>query len=252
MHRALLVALALLLLLLGACGGKGGTDTVRVEASECAFVTPTTVEGGVVSIEFANVGEVLHEYPMARLQPGKTVDDFRAELVAGEGSSSAVTVPSVSGLSPGEEITITQALEPGTHVLFNLDEECPEGVTIGSFEVEGDSGAELPEADGAIVARESSFDVPELAAGTRTVELRNVASGVRDFNLVRLNEGKTFADATAWFESGEGPAPFAALGAIASADPSQPSVYLTLQLEADRDYVVHDRHGPFSAQLSVK
>ena len=252
MHRALLAALALLLLSLAACGGKGGADTVRVEASECGFTTPTTVEGGVVSMEFSNVGEVLHEYPMARLQPGKTVDDFRAELVAGEGSSSAVTVPSASGLSPGEEVTLTRALEPGTHVLFNLDEECPEGVTIGSFEVEGDSGAELPEADGAIVARESSFAVPELTAGTRTIELRNVASEVRDFHLFRMNEGKSLADATTWFDAGKGPAPFAVIGGVTSMDPSQPSVYLTLELEAGRDYVVHDRHGPFSAQLSVK
>jgi hypothetical protein len=250
--RPLGLVVITLALSLAACGGNGGGDTVRVEASECAFATPTTVEGGVVSMEFANVGEELHEYPMARLQPGKTMDDFRAELAAGEGSSSAVTVPSVSGLSPGEEVTITQALEPGTHVLFNLDEECPEGVTIGSFEVEGDSGAELPEADGAIVARESSFDVPELTAGTRTVELRNVASEVRDFHLFRLHEGKSLADATTWFDSGKGPAPFAALGAVASTDPSAPSVYLTLELEAGRDYVLHDRHVPFSAQFSVK
>jgi hypothetical protein len=53
----------------------------------------------------------------------------------------------------------------------------------------------------------------------------------REFNLVRLNLGKTIEDAQKWFESGQnGPAPLVFLGAMQSI-PSGSSMFLTLDLE---------------------
>lgn len=84
MRRCRLLALVPLALLLGACGGGNNTeDTVRVEGTEYVYVTPSSIEGGVVSMEFANTGEEPHEFAMGRLQPGKTVADFRNELTSG-------------------------------------------------------------------------------------------------------------------------------------------------------------------------
>ena len=214
MHRALVVALAPLLLLLGASGGNGGSKSGRVEGTEYAFVTPSTIDGGVVSMEFANTGEEPHEFAMGRLQPGKTLADFREELTNGgdEEPTSSVDVGGVPLLSPGEQVTITRSLEPGAYVLVCFV-PAPDGKThfqhgmISSFRAEGDSGAELPETDTAIVAQDDRFDVPELESGTQTIELRNAASGPREFNLVRLNPGRTIEDAEKWFASGsKGPA----------------------------------------------
>jgi uncharacterized cupredoxin-like copper-binding protein len=261
MPQARLLVLAPLVMLLAACGsgGNGGTETVRVEGTEYAYVTPASIEGGVVAMEFANTGKELHEFAMGRLAPGKTFEDFRRELEDGgeEGPSSSVDVGGVPLLSPGEEVTITRRLEPGTHVLVCFvpttggNTHFDEGM-VGSFVVEGDSGAGLPEADGAIVAGEDSYDVPELEAGTKTIELRNDASGPREFNLLRLNPGKTIADAEEWFESGsEGPAPLAFVGAMQSI-PAGSSVFLTLDFESGQRYVVFEEEQGYRAELTVK
>lgn len=123
---------------------------------------------------------------------------------------------------------------------------------IASFKADGDSGAELPEPDAAIVAHEEHYDVPELDAGTRTIELRNAASGPREFNVVRLNPGKTIADAEKWFASGsKGPAPLAFLGAMQSI-PAGTSVFLTLELESGQHYVVVEEEHGYRADLTVK
>jgi uncharacterized cupredoxin-like copper-binding protein len=254
------VALFVAVLAVAGCGGgDGAAETVRVEGTEYAYVTPGQIEGGVVSMEFANTGEELHEYAMGRLAPGKTFADFRRELEDGgeEGPSSSVDVGGVPLLSPGEEVTITRRLEPGTHVLVCFvpttggNTHFDEGM-VGSFVVDGDSDAELPEADGAIVAREDSYDVPDLEAGTKTIELRNEASDPREFNLLRLNPGKTIADAEKWFESGnEGPAPLAFVGAMQSI-PASSSVFLTLDFESGQRYVVFEEENGFRAEVTVK
>jgi uncharacterized cupredoxin-like copper-binding protein len=253
--------LAPLALWLAACGGNGGTETVRVEGTEYAYVTPGSIDGGVVSMEFANVGEEPHEYAMGRLAPGKTLAEFRGELEEGgdEGPTSSVDVGGVPLLSPGEEVTITRSLQSGTHVLVCFvpvsdgdgNTHYDEGM-IGSFDVEGDSGNELPEADAAIVAHDDRYDVPELDSGTQTVELRNAASEPREFNLLRLNPGKTIADASGWFEGGmDGPAPLAFVGAMQSI-PAGTSVFLTLDFESGQRYVVFEEENGFRAELTVK
>jgi hypothetical protein len=56
-------------LLLAACAGGGGTETVRVGGSEYAYVTPKRIDGGVVSMEFANAGKEPHRAELTVKQP---------------------------------------------------------------------------------------------------------------------------------------------------------------------------------------
>jgi hypothetical protein len=196
---------------------------------------------------------------MGRLEPGKTLDDFRNELTAGddEEPTSSVDVGGVPLLSPGEQVTITRSLQPGTYVLICFV-PAPDGKThfehgmIGSFDVQGDSGEELPEPDATIVAQEDRYDVPEVESGTQIVELRNAASEPREFNLIRLNPGKTIADGEQWFESEmKGPAPLAFVGATQSIPPGT-SVFLTLDFESGQHYVIVEEEHGFHAEISVK
>jgi hypothetical protein len=257
--RVLSLALPMVIaFLLTGCGGGGGPESVRVEGTEYAYVMPDTVEGGVVSMDFANTGKEPHEFALGRLKAGKTVDDFRRELTDqnDEEPTSAVDVAGVPLLSPGRELTITRSLQPGTYV-FVCFVPAPDGKThfdhgmIRSFQIEGDSGADVPDADGTIFARDDRYDVPELEAGTRTIELRNAASGEREFNLVRLNPGKTIEDAQKWFESGQkGPAPLVFLGALQSIPP-QSSVLLTVDLDTEGQFVVFEGEHNFRSTLHV-
>ena len=260
MRRVAVAAVVLIAAMLGGCGGGAAPSTVvRAAGTEYAYVMPDTITGGVVSMEFANVGKESHEFGLGRLKPGTTLADFRRQLTNGDnkGPAGSVDVGGVPLLSPGKHVTITRTLQSGTYVLVCFV-PAPDRRThfahgmIRSFEVSGDTGDELPAADGVIVAHDSSYDVPELAGGTKTIELRNAASGDREFNLISLNPGKTLADAGRWFNQGQkGPAPLVFLGAMQSI-PSGTSVFLTVDLEKGRSYVVFEGEHNVRATLAVK
>jgi uncharacterized cupredoxin-like copper-binding protein len=253
----LTVVLLTLLLALAACGGDEGNGgatsnagVIEVKGAEYAFVMPEQVEGGVVSLEISNVGKELHEYALGRLEQGKTLADVKKVLAQGEGEPPSwfKDVAGVPLLSPGEEITITRELQPGTFV-FLCFVPSPKGVPhydlgmLKSFEVAGDSGRELPEADATITANKGGYDIPALDPGPQTVELRNADTKEREFFLVTLKPGKTLAYVDAWGEGGfKGPAPGTFLGAMQTIPPGT-SVYLDIQLEEGVEYTLSDTSG---------
>ena len=55
----------------------------------------------------------------------------------------------------------------------------------------GESGLEPPQGVPVITAGEDAFDIPELESGLQTIELRNDASGDREFNLITVTDGFT-------------------------------------------------------------
>jgi uncharacterized cupredoxin-like copper-binding protein len=254
------------LLLLVACGGgedeAGGTTTaatnagaekdagvIAVRGDEYAFVMPDEVEGSVVSFKTSNSGKELHEYALGRLDQGNTLEDVKKRLAQGEEPGPWFHV--VAGaplLSPGEEITITRELEPGTYV-FLCSIPSPKGVPhydlgmLKSFEIVGDSGRELPQPDATITAEKGGYDIPALKAGPQTLELKNGDTTRRDFFLVRIEPGKTLKDIDAWGEGGfKGPAPGTFLGAMQFIPPGS-SVFLGIDLEPGVPYTLWDTSG---------
>jgi uncharacterized cupredoxin-like copper-binding protein len=250
------VVLLTVLLALAACGGDDGNEAadnagaIEVKGAEYAFVMPEQVEGSVVSLEISNIGKELHEYALGRLEQGKTLEDVRKVLRQGEGDPPSwfKDVAGVPLLSPGEEITITRELQPGTHV-FLCFVPSPKGVPhyelgmLKTFEIVGDSGRELPEPDATITANEGGYDIPALEAGPQTVELRNADTKEREFFLVTLKPGKTLDDVDAWGEGGfKGTAPGTFLGAMQTIPPGT-SVYLDIELEEGVEYTLSDTSG---------
>ena len=249
--------------LLAGCGGKtepAGNETkpanqqaaVRVVAREYAYVMPDRIVGGVVSMEFVNAGDELHEFALGRLAPGVTPEQARQELTDGDGDPGPELVEDIGGvpfLTPGKRVTVTRKLSEGTYVLLCFI-PAPDGRPhiehgmIRSFKIEGDSGKDLPKPDAVIIARTARFDVPVLHAGRQTIELRNAAREDRGFVLMGLKPGKTPKDVDAWFEAGgSGPAPVTFPGGIQSI-PSGTSVFEELRLEAGTTYyLLEDEHG---------
>jgi uncharacterized cupredoxin-like copper-binding protein len=250
-----LVAMASLAL--ASCGDGGGPEGITITATEYAYDMPDRVDGGVTKMNFVNEGAAPHEFGLTRLGQGKTLADLDAVLQAGkEPPSWAHDVAGVPPMTTGAEISITRDLEPGTYA-FLCFIPIKGGKThydLGmkhEFTVEGDSGEEPPEADGVITADEGSFDVPEVTAGSQTLELRDEASEPREFNLASPNPGKTRADANAWFRSGfSGPAPLQLLGAMQSIPPDT-SVFLTADFEAGRTYVVSDEENGIQQEFKI-
>ena len=248
------------------CGGgkDAGAGAVSIQGGEYAFVVPDSVEGVVVSFEYENIGDEIHEFAMGRIAEGKTIEDVKA-LFASEGGEIPDWIEDVAGvpvLSPGQELGITRELEPGRYVLL-CPIPSPQGTLhldlgmIRTFEVAGESELELPEGVPVIAAGEDAFDVPELESGPRTIELRNAASSEREFNLVMLADGFTTEQAEAfdwdgWFEGGqEGPLPFVFLGAMQSIPPGT-SVYLTIDLEAGKLYRISDEENGIQAEFTPR
>jgi uncharacterized cupredoxin-like copper-binding protein len=244
-------------LAIAGCGGDDGSEGVTVTATEYAYDMPNSIDGGVVKMDFVNEGAVPHEFALARLDEGKTLADLDAVLKAGkEPPSWAHDVAGVPAMTSGAEISITRDLEPGTYafVCFVPTKGGKTHYDLGmkrEFTVEGDSGDDLPDTDGVITAGKDSFDVPAIAAGTRTLELRNGAPEPREFNVISLNPGKTRGDAAAWFRSGfSGSAPVQLLGAMQSIPPDS-SVFLTADFEAGRTYVVSDEENGIQQEFTV-
>jgi uncharacterized cupredoxin-like copper-binding protein len=244
-------------LAIAGCGGDDGSEGVTVTATEYAYDMPDTIDGGVVKMDFVNEGAVPHEFALTKLGEGKTLADLDAVLKAGkEPPNWALDVAGVPALTSNAEISITRDLEPGTYAFlcFIPTKSGKTHYDLGmkrEFTVEGDSGDDLPTADGVITAGEDSFDVPEITAGTRTLELRNAASKPREFNVISLNPGKSRGDAEAWFRNGfSGVAPVQLLGAMQSIPPDS-SVFLTADFEAGRTYVVSDEENGIQQEFTI-
>ena len=255
--RLLAGLLAVSLLALPGCGGGDDEQTVTVEGQDYSYNMPDQVEGGVVTMDFVNQGAVPHEFALGRLDEGKTLADLDKALKSGgEPPSWAHDIAGVPAMTPGEEISITRDLKPGTYafVCFIPAGKGKTHYDLGmkkQFSVSGDTGEEPPEPDGVITAREDSFDVPQVEAGSQTLELRNAASGPREFNLLTFEPGKTVADARKWFQSGfSGTPPVQLLGAMQSIPPGT-SVFLTADFESGKTYYVSDQENGIRQRFTV-
>ena len=236
---------------LAGCGGEGDeTQSVDVQGDEYAFVMPDEAEGGVVRFNVSNTGKELHEYALGRLDEGKTLDDVKAALESGQEDPPEwfVDVGGVPLLSPGEELGLTRELEAGTYV-FLCFIPSPQGVPhvelgmLKSFELTGDSGASLPEPDAVIVANDAGYDIPEIAAGEQTIELRNADDREREFFLVALEPGTDIDDLDQFFEQGEKGLPPAQFHGAMQTIPAGTSVFIDIDLEAGVQYTLNDNTG---------
>jgi hypothetical protein len=268
------VLLCVLPFVLLACGhddGGAGTEkrnaapAIRVEGREYAFVMPARITGGVVAMDFSNPGSELHEYALARLDPGKTLADVNEVLATGKDSPDWMhDIGGVPVLTPGAQIRITRRLQPGNYVFlcFIPDPKGRPHHAIGMkrlFEVAGDSGAKLPRTDGVIVAGEKAFRMPKIKAGRQTFELRNSASKPREFQLAALRPGKTERDVQRFFaplERGRGfrlrgKPPLEILGAMQSIEPGT-SVYLTAEFRRGWRYRLADEENQIEARFSPR
>jgi len=258
MRRPLILVGAAALSLSACTDGDDGVDgsatttgplaatTVDVSATEFAFDVPSEVTGGVVEMGFTNSGGLPHEFAFARIEEGKTEADVKAVIESGgEPPRWAEDVAGVPGLSPGQSITVTRSLEPGSYVFlcFFPDPEGTPHASLGMYElftIAGDTGAALPEPDATITATDDGLQVPALTSGEQTVEFENGGTEPHELALVAFEPGKGIKDVDRWFGSGyQGEPPVTFLGGMQTI-PAGESVFLTIDLEPGVQYTALD------------
>ena len=256
MKRPLITIVGSSALLLTACSSDGGggttpspspeATTVEVGATEYSFDVPAEVAGGVVEMRFTNNGGLPHEFAFAKIEEGKTEADVQAVIEGGqEPPEWADDIAGVPALSPGEAITVTRTLEPGSYAFlcFFPDPEGTPHANLGMYEVftiAGDTGLTAPEPDATITATEDGLQVPALSAGEQTVLFQNDGTKPHELVLAALAPGKRVSDVDPWIEGGyEGEPPVTFLGGMQTI-PSGGSLFLTIDLEPGVEYTALD------------
>jgi len=253
------VAIGVLVSLVAGCVG-GGSDAgaVRVEATEYAYDMPERVEGGLVTMEFANAGDRVHEWALGRLKSGRTEADFRRELLAGKvlHLESVDHIAGIPAMTPGGSLTLIRWLDPGRYVFYSKM-PAPNGYAdfqlgmIRWFDVESESGATHPDVDGTIVARDDGFDVPPLGPGTHTLRLQNAADDPREFLLLSLKPGERPTDLDRWFRGRfRGDPPADLLGIVGQLPPGG-DAYAIVTFDAGRKYHLFDGPHKVAARFWV-
>lgn len=247
-------------LFLSACSSGGGGEagrspkaaespaatTVDVTATEYEFDVPAEVAGGVVEMRFTNTGGLPHEFGLVRIEEGKTEADVKAVIESGEEPPEWMEdVAGVPGLSPGESVTVTRTLEPGSYVFvcFFPDPEGTPHAKLGMYElftIAGDTGAALPEPDATITATDAGLQVPTLTTGEQVVEFENAGTEPHELFLATFEPGKGIRDVDQWIGGGyQGEPPVTFLGGMQTI-PAGESVFLTIDLDPGVDYTAID------------
>jgi hypothetical protein len=259
--RRTIVLTALAAALAGCGGGGEEANVVDVRGDEYAFVMPDSIEGGWTTLRLENTGEEPHEFALAKLEGGRTLEDVRTVLAdpatQQQGPPEWVSIRAgIPTLGTSETASLTQELEPGRYALICFLEG-PSGKPhfadgmIRAVEVTGDAGGEAPDAD-ATLTLGKTLDAPELEAGERTLELRNDGDEPSAVFLVSYAPGKTDRDLVAWEEGGmKGPAPGAFHGGAIDVPPHS-SVYYTYTFEPGIQYALVDDVNEIERRFRVQ
>lgn len=214
-----LVAVTVLVMALGtACGGDK-TDppvysiTARESGDKLSFDVPDGIKGGVVTFNLASArsNKRPHDFQLLKLDGHsytdvlKNVTDDSAPVPAWiENAGGAPTT------APGKSSTVTVRLAPNSTYMFFCTQSDEESGTshagagmAGTFKTGDDSGADMPDADARITAREYTFDISGLKAGENTVEFDNTGKMLHHALLLPISKGSTFDDVKKVFASGD-------------------------------------------------
>lgn len=227
--------------------GPAGGTIVDVTAREYAFEVPSEVSGGLIRFQFENVGELPHEFGLARIDEGTTADHVTSSIEDESWPPAGVhNISGGAGLSPGESFSLTETLQPGSYVFTCWvfpDASGTPHASLGMykvFTVSGESGATETPPDAVITESADGFDVPALATGPQLVEYDNAATGSREAIFAAFDKDQDVNDYFAWIAGGyEGKPPGVILGGAQDV-PSGESVLVTIDLHPDVQYSLLD------------
>lgn len=244
--------------------GMPAEITVTVEPD--SLEVPEEIPGGVVTVTLegsaVTPGETEAEF--TRVSEGTTEEEFtEAITVTNDGGPIPDFVESNAGAVPGDPPT-SITLDEGDYFVWvsvfdeSAGPDAPPTILVTPATVTGDDGAELPETDGDIVARDYTFDVDAPAGTTYTFSNEGPEQFHHAilFDMENLDPAVVEENLPAFFAADEGtppPEPFADIPeenfGIGSSGVFSPGLSGTFDanLESGKTYVVacfiSDREG---------
>lgn len=210
-----------------ASNATGAIPTLDIEAFDYGFNTIGSVPGGPTLVRLRNTGKENHHAQLIRLRSGATHEQLLAALPKGEPAIFALTENAggpgaVAGGGTSEVIT---TLQGGDYALicyipspmdgirhFAKGMILPLRITAAPASA---AAVRLPETVGTVVMRDFAFTLPvgTVKPGRSYWTVVNEGVQPHEFNIVRLQPGKTPADITAFFAGPPmGPPPFVSAG----------------------------------------
>ncbi len=232
-------------------------NVVTVGLTEYAFEMPDDVTGGTVTFEAANTGGLPHEMGFGSVEGDRTIEDVMKALESREPPPWMEDLAGIPVLSTGVTASMTRTLEEGQYV-FLCFLPTPEGQPhaakgmVKLFTVTGTSDAAPPEPDLTITATDDGFEVPEIPAGTHTIELVNDGTKKHEFAFIAYEPGKGERDLGKWFGGGfKGEAPALFPGGMQSIEPGT-SVIVEMTFESGRTYTLEDYENRLQSEIVIE
>ena len=264
----LLLVMALCMGLLAATSLKvsaapSAARQVLIEARDYSFTAPASIGAGYTSFTMVNRGSEMHHAQIARLTNGKTIDDLTKALSGGNPNAAFAILEFVGGPSiamPGTRTpSVTLNLQAGSYVLMCFVESrdgkphFAKGMLKPMQVVASGGSTSAPTAEDTVVLKDFSFQLPgTVKPGMHTWNIVNHGPQVHEMTLVKLNPGKTLADA---LQAGpSGPPAFRTMGGMQALNPGK-SGWITANFQpgtyAVVCYVPDQRTGKPHAQLGM-
>lgn len=205
-----------------------GLPEVLIEASDFSYSAPGKIPAGWVRVRLSNTGQEPHHVQFLRLNDGVTFAQFEEALAQGEGPAMALVtqVGGVGGIAPGLEAQAVLNLPAGDYVILCFIPSAADGlphlakgmILTTTAEATAQTAAE-PQAALEVTLRDFMFVMPEsLPAGPITIKVTNDGPEPHEFNILRLADGKTAEDVTAFLAAPDGPPPFVPVGGMNGLD----------------------------------
>lgn len=205
-----------------------------------SFQAPDTIDAGLATFRFANLGAEIHYAHAVRLDSARTVPEFLAAYAeavrtAGPRPTYITRSGGPGGTAPGDTSAVTHMIEPGNYVWI-----CPIDDSQGiphfargearTFVVRAAASDAKPlpppEATGVIRLINFGFHLPApLEAGHHTLRIINDGPDPHDLAMLKLEPGKTVEDVRSWLRQGEGPPPFSSVNGVAVLAPKMEAYF---------------------------
>jgi len=241
-RRAVAALAALPVILLAAPhAGAASSNTMTVKAGEYVYQLSGSPKAGWVTINFNNAGVEYHVMALAALKKGVTAkqlvaaassQDNAAFAKIAKGDGMVGSTPDV--LAPGYKSTTITNLAAG-HYGMLCYVPAPDGKPhfehgmVKVFDIGTPKSSAKPPTDGVrdVTLTDSSITIPSNGIPRQaTLKVTNTGTAQHSFTLAKINSGKTFADAQAYFNAffnsgtAQGEPPGEIVGGLSSVPPN--------------------------------